>query len=373
MIGNEEGVAIVSLFYAAAAGEVPWRDALQPMADLFRSSATLLAVHRPCSMQVLAIDSHSYSHDFMNGFFAGDIYANDPRVPHIERIAEGAIYYDEMLYDVAEMERNPWVQASTAALGVVDQLGAKLRLPENGMATVGLLRTRSEGRATPAAIQAFSLIAPGIERACALGYLVERESATRQTIFQAMSGRVEGLILLDASGRAIFLNAAAEQCLAMNDGLSLRGGQFSAWRAAETRRLRQLLGQILGSAAGAATTGGGRMLVTRPSGRKPFVLTLTQPPPAHAFLTGRGIACVLHLQDLDTHPLPRAADLRAVFGLTHREADLAVELVRTARLDQASARCGIALNTGRNHLQAIFGKTGTKSQAELVQLLGRIA
>ena len=61
-----------------------------------------------------------------------------------------------------------------------------------------------------------------------------------------------------------------------------------------------------------------------------------------------------------------------MFGLTGREAVLAAALVRTTRLDAAAAECGMALNTARNHLQAIFVKTGTCGQAELVQLLGRV-
>ncbi len=61
-----------------------------------------------------------------------------------------------------------------------------------------------------------------------------------------------------------------------------------------------------------------------------------------------------------------------VFGLTDREADLAVELARCASLAQAAANCGMAGNTARNHLQSIFRKSGASSQAEAVQLFARI-
>jgi DNA-binding NarL/FixJ family response regulator len=64
--------------------------------------------------------------------------------------------------------------------------------------------------------------------------------------------------------------------------------------------------------------------------------------------------------------------LGAILGLSEREADLGVALVRCPSLPQAAADCGMAFNTARNHLQSIFRKSGTSSQAEAVQLFSRL-
>ena len=61
-----------------------------------------------------------------------------------------------------------------------------------------------------------------------------------------------------------------------------------------------------------------------------------------------------------------------MFGLSEREADLAVELVRCASLADAAAQAGMALNTARNHLQNIFRKSGATNRAEAVQLFSRL-
>jgi DNA-binding CsgD family transcriptional regulator len=47
--------------------------------------------------------------------------------------------------------------------------------------------------------------------------------------------------------------------------------------------------------------------------------------------------------------------------------------VRCANLAGAAAQAGMALNTARNHLQGIFRKSGTASQAEAVLLFSRLA
>ena len=81
---------------------------------------------------------------------------------------------------------------------------------------------------------------------------------------------------------------------------------------------------------------------------------------------------MIHLQDLAIERLPSRASLSVLFGLSEREADLAIELVRATSLAHAADRAGMALNTARNHLQSIFRKSGVSSQAEAVQLFSRL-
>ncbi|MFB9270015.1 helix-turn-helix transcriptional regulator [Bradyrhizobium erythrophlei] len=79
------------------------------------------------------------------------------------------------------------------------------------------------------------------------------------------------------------------------------------------------------------------------------------------------------LLDLDAHPEPTPGTLQRLFGLTAAETQLAVELARGRNLlDVARAR-RLSRTTVRSHLAALFVKTQTRRQAELVALLGRVA
>lgn len=66
--------------------------------------------------------------------------------------------------------------------------------------------------------------------------------------------------------------------------------------------------------------------------------------------------------------VPSKESLRTLFGMTEREADFVIELVRCAGLEGAAANAEMAINTARNHLQSIFRKTETANQAEAVRL-----
>ena len=75
--------------------------------------------------------------------------------------------------------------------------------------------------------------------------------------------------------------------------------------------------------------------------------------------------------DPDAHPRPPDAVLQTCFGLTLSEARLARKLSSGERLETVADQLGIAYQTARNQLKAIFAKTETHRQAELAALLAR--
>jgi DNA-binding CsgD family transcriptional regulator len=76
--------------------------------------------------------------------------------------------------------------------------------------------------------------------------------------------------------------------------------------------------------------------------------------------------------DLNARPRPPESSLRASFGLTGAEARLAVRIATGASLESVADEIGIALETARYQLKAIFAKTDTHRQAELVSVMARL-
>jgi DNA-binding CsgD family transcriptional regulator len=64
-----------------------------------------------------------------------------------------------------------------------------------------------------------------------------------------------------------------------------------------------------------------------------------------------------------------AEAVQQLFGLTRKEAELALRLAAGRRLLEAARDQGISLNTARAHLRAIFAKTGIDRQCRLVSAL----
>ncbi|TXN14719.1 helix-turn-helix transcriptional regulator [Methylobacterium sp. WL122] len=82
---------------------------------------------------------------------------------------------------------------------------------------------------------------------------------------------------------------------------------------------------------------------------------------------------ILILIDLDDPLRVSPVTLERIFGLSRAEAKLAVLLAGGASTTEAARLQGISVATARSQLAAIFVKTRTSRQAELVRLLGRLA
>ncbi|MFK4719235.1 DNA-binding CsgD family transcriptional regulator [Bradyrhizobium niftali] len=84
------------------------------------------------------------------------------------------------------------------------------------------------------------------------------------------------------------------------------------------------------------------------------------------------VSVVLLLMDLDEMPVISQASLMEVFGLTPVQAQLASLLVRGKSLEEIAREMNISPGTARNHLKAVFLRTATRRQGELVSLLSRL-
>ena len=325
------------------------------------------------SDRMLGFATYPYSEEFSANFFAGETFQADPRMKVFDTVRPGSIYYDHALYDVETMNRDPRVRACNDAVKTNYSLGAVASLPGGVNVWLALLSTEAEGHASEEAIRAFRRLAPHLSQAVSLGQIVEERAATQAALLDALAHRADGVILLDRSGAPSFMNDTARTILAAGDGLAFSHGQFVAQRGPETRRLRQLIGDAIRLAPPSESRPGGDMLVTRARGRRPYVVRVMPAPPTERFLSGLGVACAIHLHDLAAVRVPSMAVLAAAFGLSQREAELAIALVRCAGLAGAAANAGMALNTARNHLHSIFRKSGTATQAEAIQLFSRLA
>lgn len=363
---------IVAQFYATAMGERDWPTTLGVVADLFGHAAGVLVVFDPAKQQFHA-QTHGKDSDFANQFYHSEVFRRDPRAAIHMGIAPGRVYHDRALYDVDAMLRDYHVRETIEMIGVAHQMGCALRLPTGFPAMFTLLSTEREGTPTVEAVAAFTRLVPHIEQACALGILVERAASTQAMLLDALAARADGVILLDGAGRPGFVNDGARGILGAGDGLGWTIDGFTTARGPETRRLRDMVQRALSHRAGAdGAMPGGQLLVTRISGRRPYIVRVLPAPAIERMLTRFDFACVIHIHDLGGGCVPHRGLLREAFGLTEREADLAIELVRCHSLAAAAIAVSMAHNTARNHLHAIFAKCGVATQAEAVQLLSRL-
>jgi DNA-binding CsgD family transcriptional regulator len=112
-------------------------------------------------------------------------------------------------------------------------------------------------------------------------------------------------------------------------------------------------------------------IVARRRDNGPVVLRILPVPPA-ARVPILGARALITLTAVAPRPGPQATLLVDAFGLTPAEARLASIIAEGRNPEHAAEELKISRATARNQLKAIFAKTATRRQSELVALLSRI-
>lgn len=89
--------------------------------------------------------------------------------------------------------------------------------------------------------------------------------------------------------------------------------------------------------------------------------------PVGSGANGQARGVTLFISDPDQSLAIQPETLEGLYGFTVAEAKLVIALVSGQTLDMVAASTGTSLNTLRNQLKAVFRKTGTNRQAELMK------
>jgi DNA-binding CsgD family transcriptional regulator len=174
-------------------------------------------------------------------------------------------------------------------------------------------------------------------------------------------------LLVDRLGQVMRANGVADAKL--GDGLRVVNRRLTASDPDTTAALARLIGSTARDASDGAILLP-PVAVPVPD-RRPFVVYALPLRGMIRDLFGHARAIVV-VRDLGERPPPSTIHLTSLFGLTTAEAKLASRLAAGASLNTAADELGIARETARNQLKAIFQKTGVHRQAALVALLRRL-
>ncbi|MHC2018729.1 helix-turn-helix transcriptional regulator [Methylobacterium sp. CM6247] len=172
-----------------------------------------------------------------------------------------------------------------------------------------------------------------------------------------------GGIVLTTDGQIATINANARKILQRE--LVLDDTQI----ANLPREGRAVLKLLLTRANGRFRLDSEDWIVIERSSIRPLVLQAMRIP--EAGITGAHTALIM--LDLAEAPQPNLEKLQSIFSLTPAEARLAVLITGGATPTEAGKFQGISVATVRTQLSAIYTKTHTHRQAELVTLVSRLS
>ena len=249
-------------------------------------------------------------------------------------------------------------------------MGAAILAVGDGPATFVTLREKRLGPYSDEDLTFLRALLPHMSRALQLYGRMLSADTERRALADSLDRLSTGLLLLDAAGRVLFANRAVQEMASQNDGLRLQPDGLAAAVAAETAALRQLIARAALTTNGKGLHPGGAMLISRPSLRRSFAVSVS-PVPKEAIVPGlRGSAAVaVFVLDPEALGEPDGALLERLYGLTPAESRVAAALLNGHDLRAAASELGVSYHTARAQAKSIFSKTGTRGQSDLIRLL----
>ena len=369
---------IDDIYQASIVGD--WQRVLRPVLELTGSSAgAYLGIHKPSSeiafCEVLDIPEpmlREYDAEFVR---------RDPRVVYAIEHPETYINHDAQHMT----ERRLWKSEYFEWLaGYRFRYYLSLQLLDEVDLTChcSIQRHPGDGPASPEQLRAAKLLLPHMRRGLMLYRAVLQQHGIATTALDLLETKSDPVFLCAPDGRIVWRNQAAAKCLNTpevplmeNDGcLQPRvRQQLASWRnwlAQAARAAEDPLANIQPHFALQRTeTDTPTNIGTRVSCR---ATVHPLPSPAILFPDLRAPRLAITLQPTRRDATVDSAMLHELFGLTAREADLALQITHGRTVAEAARALGITNETARGYLKRVLHKTSTRRQAELVGLLGTL-
>ena len=360
---------LISSIYDAVLQSDAWPQVLTEIGALMGGAWVLLGLIRLNGKAEFNLQDRAGDPDHLALFHARFTTPDiNPSVRRLLCAPVGASILREQEMDDDAWKRHPLYREIYRPRGLYHGLGSLVLRTDTHIAMLGLNRTRKTGPFTRRDLSILAQLRPHLERALHVASKIAAFDAM-QSSYEALWDRLaQGVILLDRSSMVLWANGTGRSILDAADGLDLRHGQLHAANPADNAALARSIAAAV--EAPSACSGDCLLSVARPSCKRPYNI-LVSPVSVRPPAIGRVPVAVAIVSDPERQVEAAPARLARLFGLTPREAALAALLVAGNNLDDIAGQLSMGRNTVRQHLRAIFEKTGTHRQSELMRLLLR--
>jgi DNA-binding CsgD family transcriptional regulator len=231
-------------------------------------------------------------------------------------------------------------------------------------------RTRGQGYYTEAETDFINELVPHIQQSFLIAGQLAKTQAQSEAIALAAGSEPLPFLLLDRSLRITYSSPGMEKLIADGPCLEVRNSRLLITDELHNRRLRRLLRECL-TAADSRTflPCGGTLAVPRPSAPDLQLLVRPVHPDVPVLIGPPSAYVAVYFYDSEARVEIDHERLRKFYSLSDAEIRVATAMVDTPDSAEVAKRCAISLHTVRSHIKAIFSKTGTHSQADLMKRL----
>jgi DNA-binding CsgD family transcriptional regulator len=366
---HDRTLSVIQSFYDAAMDESLWRASLKGLCDLTGSQAASFWVldgsEQPRLPTFICINFDMESIAEYLDYWA----AEDPTVKYLVAHPQQPIVHDGLVITEREKDKHPYYDWHEKRIDTRFRMVGQTRVLPSVQAGVAVHRTRKAGRYDPKEIDRFAILHGHMERAVGIGFRLGTLGTMQRATAEWLDQNPAAVLFLDEHKKIVFANRTARLFEAEKDGLKLMNNCISLLHRRDNEKLQGLLEQVASRAGSHITTPGGVMRARRPSGKRPYGITIGPVSrQGSVFCIPQPSICVV-IHDPEQQAKLPSQHLQSAFGLTEAEARLATLLAEGTELRVAAETLGITYGSARTRLAEIFQKTETKRQGELIRLL----
>lgn len=355
----------VGRIHEAAVEPDKWADALQASMDLFGASGILLTDVDTVSGNPRSILTGGHDPALLQAY-AGYYAGIDPTIAVGLTGEHGTVYHLREHFSEHQMAHGEYFQDFLFAFGVSDVMAVPIDYAPGARSFVSLQRRVGESHFDSNCHPLLGLYVRQLHIAKQTEAKLRGSLAKSDLLARGLDGFSAAVLIVDGKGLVHHYNRAARALIETSASLALRSGRIGLKSPNDTARLQ--------AACRAACLPGGKTssFSVSASGAQVLRLVVTPLHPTHPLCSTWQEPLVLVLA---THGIGRNAVqlLAQLFGLTKSESILVAGLANGKTLREIAESRPIGMATLRTHLAAVFSKTATRGQADLMRLMASIS
>lgn len=382
---------LIELIYAAAQDPDRWQEFVTGVADSVPGVSAALMVRSASADSGLFIVHAMFSPGAIPEYLRNHAESS-PWITILRTVETGVPFATEDLVPLASIKATPFYKNLLKPYAIGGGFGVKLWDRADGRAMFIVTCAEAQLSAMkPALLPLVGRLTPHLQRSLALCWALRRERA--RGLEDGLSRQADAVFVLNDRGEAVYFNAAARAAVEQRVVRLLAGSQrFRLGSRKDDAAFDELLksamiaqhsgeppvpfSQALSKGGKASPRQRKLMTFTAPGGNGPNLLEILSLPAAGA----RTVDSIFHDRQKEPHFLviirrrgalvpPSIDDIKTIFGLSQREAEVALALVEGKSVEDLARARDVSTDTVRWHLKNIYRRTDCNSQADLVRLV----
>lgn len=249
--------------------------------------------------------------------------------------------------------------------------GSNVVADEYQVVGLGLHRGIREGSFGEVSLCLIGELIPHLQRALRIHREFIRLRVEKQALTAGFANLIMGLVLLDHLGTPVYINPVARDILETHPAITLSNDIITPTSSQQAAQLRRLIIDCLQASQVGAEQAGGVIGLSHPATRHPLAVMVK--PVATSELAnmvdGIPVYVAIYLND-PARPLAISPEsIGQLYGLTRTESQIAIAMVNGMSVEEIAQAHARSINTVRTQVRALFHKTNTNSQTDLIRLL----